>query len=255
MQTVPSRAHLPISKLCGKKQNDTMVKPAISESSSGPVRSGPSADTSRKRIRVAPSTARMRFDNLDGAHRFDKAAKKTCSPSPSNPENLVTKSPSENLVTKAGNENLVTFRCPSICSTTPPASCEVQHRKNTGRGHNIGHMTNQLSSGHCRRHTAGTDVHMHAAARVQTVKSAAEHASAPQRKRRNIDNAPNKTAVVTAHSRTQQRGQVRTRGVEVGMADPAMAAAHAVDSALEHATEPPRKRQHAQPRPLTAESV
>jgi len=96
---------------------------------------------------------------------------------------------------------------------------------------------------------------MHTPIRILAVKSAAEHASAPLHKRRNIDNAPNNAAVVIAHSRTQQRGQVRTRGVEVGKADPAMAAAHAGDPALEHATEPPRKRQHAQPRPLTAESV
>jgi len=65
-----------------------------------------------------------------------------------------------------------------------------------------------------------------------------------------MDVTSNNAAFLTAHSRAQQRGKTRLREVEVGAANPAMATAHAVNSAAEHASEPPRKRQHAQPRPV-----
>ena len=94
---------------------------------------------------------------------------------------------------------------------------------------------------------------MHEAARIQVVKAAAEHANAPQRKRQNIGATPSNAAGGKA-SRAQLRGKVRTRGVERVTADIAMATANAVHSATEHASEPPRKRQHAQPRHLTVES-
>ena len=106
-----------------------------------------------------------------------------------------------------------------------------------------------LQTGQSRKHRVETDVHMHAAARVQVVKSAAEYASAPHRKRRHVDDAPNNAAFTTAHLKAQQRGKTQLREVEIGATNSAMATAHAVDSAVEHASDPPRKRQHAQPRP------
>ena len=134
----------------------------MSGDSSGLVRSGPSVDMNRKRIRVAPSTARMRFDKPGDTQLRGDAAKKVCKRSPSTSENLVfPRGESENL--QVGSSN----------------------------------------------------------------------AAAPQ-------------ALVDP----QVRGKIRQRDTEIESANPAMAEAPVVHSATERASEPPHKRQHAQPRPV-----
>jgi len=88
-QTELSQAQLPISRLFTKKEIDPLVSYAMSGNSSGPVRSGPSVDMNRKRIRVAPSTARMRFDKPGDTQLRGDAAKKVCKRNLSTSENLV----------------------------------------------------------------------------------------------------------------------------------------------------------------------
>ena len=246
-----TRVNLPISVSDGPNEIDPLVTSALSECSSGLARRGPPADAERKRIRVAPSTARPCISKLRSPQRNSLAPKcrdkQSARIAISKPENLVTRAQSENLVGPPESENLT---APINIATASPATSRAS--SNLAISPSV--CAGPLRKGQIREHNIQGDVHMQAAARDQVVKSAAEHASAPQRKRRNIGDTSSSAADVKA-SRAQHRGKVRTRGVEGGTADPAMATAHAVDSAFEHASEPPRKRQHAQPRHLTVESV
>jgi len=161
-QTESAPAQLPISRLLTENEFEPMVTTATSRCSSGLVRKGPPADTSRKRVRVAPSIARIRIDKLNGTQLSGGAAKKVC------------------------------------------------------------------------KHNSRTS----------------ENLARPNEESENLHFVSSSAATSPAQIRSQERGKIRQHDVEVEADNPAIANAQAVNSAAEQASEPPRKRQHAQPRPV-----
>ena len=112
-QIVP--ANLPISRSASAVKNKTLVTEAASHGNSGPACRGPFAENRHKRIRVAPSTARIGLDSFgtplsvnqlvcDGGSaksQVQQLSAPSCSHSQS--ENLVNHTNPENLVPRTAN--------------------------------------------------------------------------------------------------------------------------------------------------------
>jgi hypothetical protein len=152
----------------------------------------------------------------------------------SEPENLVTAAQSENLVDIHESENLGRPTSPATASPADP--CSTSYLATLSSAPAAPRHRSMV-----REHSPHSDVQIHEAARIQVVKATAEHVNAPQRKRQNIGATPSDATHGNA-SRAQLRGKVRARGVERADADIAMAAANAVHSATQPASEPPRKK-------------
>ena len=154
-------------------QSAMMVTSALSECSSGLARRGPPADAERKRIRVAPSTARQCISKLRSPQRSSHAPrrieKQSTHISVLKSENLVRHPQRriENLVQPCESENLRT----SISIVTPPRG---DPRASSSDAMSPSPFASQKRTGQIRDHSVEAEVDMQAVARVKLVKSAAE---------------------------------------------------------------------------------